>query len=185
MNSSADSRPVDLSDPALQWHSSATGLNLDSNCQAWLQAPGSLTQLLKQASAGEFRVEVLGEEWREIDLPGLRAEFGPLTPGHRFWSRRVLLLGKGQPWVQAHTLMPEHSLLSPLEQVLKLGNKPLGEFLFQHPDLLRSNHAIAHHSGQTWGRKGLYFLYGKPIMVAEFFLPALLSQSAPAITATA
>lgn len=156
-----------------------TDTGLDAAAKAWLTAPGSLTRLLKDSSAGQFRVEVQEEGQRNIDSAPLRAEFGPLAQQHSFWSRRVMLLGEEQPWVLAHTLLPAHSQLGPLAQVISLGSKPLGEFLFEHPQLQRSNLHFAHLQGRIWGRKSLFFLYGKPIMVAEFFLPALLARQVP------
>mgnify|MGYP003700851235 FL=1 len=145
----------------------------------WLAAPGSLTRLLKLASDNDFQVQVQAEAWEVIANSALRRQFGPLAPEHRFWSRRVILLGRGEPWVQAHTLMPEHSLMSPLKQVLDLGSRPLGEFLFEHPDLLRSQYEVAQHSARTWGRRSLFLLFEKPIMVAELFLPALMEHAVP------
>lgn len=73
----------------------------------------------------------------------------------------------------AHTLVPEHSLFSPLKQVLELNTKPLGEYLFSHPDLIRTGLDITSYKGDSWARRSLFFLHSKPVMVAEFFLPAL------------
>lgn len=184
MNSPGHQRLVDIADPRLQWTSIdalSTDSGLDHAARAWLTAPGSLTRLLKASSAGQFRVEVQEEGQRTVDSLELRAEFGPLAPDHGFWSRRVMLLGDEQPWVLAHTLLPAHSQLSPLAQVISLGSKPLGEFLFEHPQLHRGDMQVAHLQGRIWGRKSLFFLFGKPIMVAEFFLPALLSRDVPAL----
>lgn len=85
-------------------------------------------------------------------------------------------MGNDEPWVMAHTLVPEHSLLSPLRQVLELNTKPLGEYLFSHPDLIRTGMDIAAYKTNLWARRSLFFLYSKPVMVAEFFLPALLDE---------
>jgi chorismate--pyruvate lyase len=179
MNAGVPSRPVDIADPGLHWQAMDTALPEAGSAAQWLAAPGSLTRLLKLASNNNFQVQVQAEAWEEIANSELRQQFGPLAAEHRFWSRRVVLLGAGEPWVQAHTLMPEHSLMSPLKQVLELGSRPLGEFLFEHPDLLRSHYEVARHSARTWGRRSLFLLYQKPIMVAEFFLPALMEHAVP------
>ncbi len=91
------------------------------------------------------------------------------------WSRKVILSGNDLPWVLAHTLVPQVSLMSPLGQVKNLRNKPLGAFLFSHPGLSRSRLDIA-PVGEFWGRCSLFELYLRPILVAEFFLPALLDS---------
>lgn len=141
----------------------------------WLQDEGSLTKQLIALSAHHFQVKLVSEAWVNLGSEALRGQFGPVGQSHRFWSRKVLLLGKGEEWIAAHTLVPEHSFLSPLQQVVNLQTKPLGEFLFSHPELIRSEMVFTPTAGQGWGRRSLFFLYQKPVMVAEFFLPALLA----------
>lgn len=164
-----------LSNPELLWRSWAElESKPDSIWSDWLLAPGSLTQLLKEKSENQFEVRVTSEEWTSFSSTGLRGLFGPLDDSHRFWSRKVILRGKGEDWVMAHTLVPEHSLFSPLSKILKLKNKPLGEYLFSHPQLLRLSFELSAVADDCWGRRSLFFLHGKPIMVAEFFLPQLV-----------
>ena len=142
----------------------------------WLRDPGSLTQLLKARSNQQFSVQVLNEAWQS-QLPGqLRREFGPVAEDHEFWSRQVLLKGRGVPWVMAHTLIPKHSLQGKLQQLLELSNQPLGEFLFSQPGLIRAGLEITPAGESGWGRRSVFILHSKPIMVAEFFLPALLDD---------
>lgn len=76
----------------------------------------------------------------------------------------------------AHTLVPKHSLFSPLKEVLELNTRPLGEYLFSHPDLVRTGMEISPYRSGIWGRRSLFFLFNKPIMVAEFFLPQLIAR---------
>lgn len=140
----------------------------------WLCDSSSLTQLLIEKSKREFKVEVMAEEWVTVENDSVRSRFGPLPPAHKFWSRKVTLLGNGQPWVLAHTLVPEHSLLSPLKEVLELNEKPLGEYLFAHPDLIRGDMELTAFADNAWGRRSIFHLFRKPVMVAEFFLPALM-----------
>lgn len=167
----------DISDPALHWCDLETcDRRPGPGAEAWLRNEGSLTQLLIKQSAQRFRVEVVSEDWITIAATGLAVHFGPVARTQRFWSRKVVLLGNDEPWVAAHTLIPEHSLFSPLRQVLELNERPLGEYLFSHPQLLRAEMDFAPLPSQAWGRRSLFFLFQKPIMVAEFFLPALLDE---------
>lgn len=184
MNSSPVHPAVDVCEPGLSWTSAEQTKWPNPETASWLCGQGSLTQLLKRASADQFAVQVLDEHEQAMSNPVLRAEFGPVSDEHLFWSRKVVLHGKGQPWVLAHTLMPAHSELSELRQVRHLGNRPLGEFLFDHPELQRSHLHFtclpsATNAAGIWGRKSLFFLFGKPIMVAEFFLPELLQLPVP------
>lgn len=140
----------------------------------WLLDTGSLTQALRKKSDGDFSVRVLAEEWREFPRLGGEGLFGPVAKSHRYWSRQVVLLGRGIPWVSAHTLLPEHSLHSELKQVMELADRPLGEFLFSHPQLRRNRVQYSAVAEGCWGRRSLFYLFGKPILVAEFFLPSLI-----------
>lgn len=179
MNSPNLHASVDVGDPRLSWLTPEEVMWPDQSTEAWLCEQGSLTRLLKLVSGGRFSVQVLDEHSQPVRNAQLRAEFGPLAADHSFWSRQVVLYGNEEPWVLAHTLLPAHSELSELAQVRTLGSKPLGEFLFSHEELKRSHLHFTQLPSGIWGRKSLFFLFGKPIMVAEFFLPELLRHSLP------
>ena len=165
----------DISDSNLDWHSEGEHRAQPAGAwRRWLFDSSSLTKLLVKKSGGDFRVEVRAEEWVLLPDPAVRSCFGPLASDHRFWSRKVVLVGANTPWVLAHTLIPEVSLTGQLKRVLELNEKPLGEYLFSHPDLIRSGIDITPIAGDSWGRRSLFYLFEKPIMVAEFFLPAIL-----------
>ena len=165
----------DISDSNLNWHREGEHRSLPSEAwRRWLFDSSSLTKLLIRKSHGDFCVEVCKEEWLQLSNRDVRSCFGPLASDHRFWSRKVALVGDNTPWVLAHTLIPEFSLTGPLKRVLELNENPLGEFLFSHPDLIRSGIDITPITGDSWGRRSLFYLFEKPIMVAEFFLPAIL-----------
>ena len=166
---------ADISAADLDWHSEGQRESEPSEeWRRWLFDPGSLTQSLIEKSDGDFAVQLLSEQWQTVEEPRTRSCFGPLKEDHRFWSRKVLLRGGGEPWVLAHTLIPQYSLFSPLKRVLELNEKPLGEYLFSHPDLIRSGMDITPFAADSWGRRSLFYLFQKPVMVAEFFLPTIL-----------
>lgn len=168
-------RAFDIMDPALAW----TPLGDHSAQPApawldWLAEPGSLTARLKRLSGGQFRVDVLSETWIRCADPALLRQFGPLATGSRFWSRQVSLEGHGEPWVLAHTLIPEYALRSPLEELRHLAQRPLGEYLFGRAQVHRGSLEITAVEGDGWARRSVFYLHGQPLMVAESFLPALL-----------
>lgn len=139
----------------------------------WLCAPGSLTRRLCSLSQGDFSVQVLEEGWTRPHGPALQSCFSGPVLRQRMWSRKVLLIGNGQVWVAAHTLMPQSSLRGPLRSLIGINNKPLGAFLFQHRSLERQQFEVARRD-DCWARRSLFYLAGSPILVAECFLPALV-----------
>lgn len=167
-----DQLMVNLDDSSFDWQCPALVQNIAANTLTVLRDEASLTARLKKLSADKLTVEVIAENWVLLQNAGLRHQFGPVMDNHRFWSRHVVLRGAGKPWVLAHTLLPEHAAFSPLAAVMELQEAPLGEFLFQHDELRRMNLELAKSSDNLWGRRSLFSLYNKPIMVAEFFLPA-------------
>jgi chorismate--pyruvate lyase len=140
----------------------------------WLFDAGSLTERLKIFGGKSFGLTLLEEAWVSFDPLELRGKFGPVSIGHNFWSRKVCLSCFGKPVVMAHTLVPQHGLVGKLKEILTLKEKPLGEYLFQEKDLLRSTFEIINYENGLWGRRSLFFLHRKPVLVAEFFLPELL-----------
>ncbi|MEJ6525526.1 MAG: chorismate lyase, partial [OM182 bacterium] len=66
---------------------------MPANARDWLFDSGSLTARLKTLSEGKFAVEVVDESWLVFPELRFRSRFGPVAPEHRFWSRRVVLLG--------------------------------------------------------------------------------------------
>lgn len=152
---------------------------MPANARDWLFDSGSLTARLKTLSEGKFAVEVVDESWLILPELRFRSRFGPVAPEHRFWSRRVVLLGNGVPWIFANTLIPTHSLDGDLEQIIRLGTRPLGEYLFSQPELSRSEIEVKEIAEESWGRRSWFFLNAKPVLVAEYFLPSLLRQIPP------
>ena len=170
---------IDLLEEDLHWYDSAQQLSqLHPAAVAELKNPNSLTSRVKQFAAGSFQLHVHQENWRILPDLQLRQQFGPLANSHQCWSRQVSLWGKEQPWILAHSLMPAHAQLSQLGELLALGDKPLGGFLFDHPDLIRANLQFTCTESGLWGRRSVFFLFRKPILVAEFFTPAYLSIAA-------
>lgn len=149
----------------------------DPVLRSWLLDPGSLTLRLKQQSKGQFRVVVLEEGWVKRQLPALLQCFPPSVVRERMWSRRVLLQCGDTPWVAAHSLIPISSMEGELKRLRHLHNKPLGEFLFRNPELRREQLELT-RTDAIWGRRSLFHLYGKPLLVAEFFLPELFRDAA-------
>ena len=148
----------------------------------WLLDSGSLTQRLKLECKNSFKVQVIKHE---CEMPSDSEQNFLGQPAIEANIREVLLICDGKPRVFARSVLPLSSLEGPNKELLKLGERPLGEFLFTHPAMKRGPFEIAelpasqfnihldeHYNSETaWGRRSLFYLNNKPISVCEIFLP--------------
>ena len=154
----------------------------------WLLDPASLTRRIQSACPGCFRVEVLFQGWTRPQHNESR-ELGMRT-GNSGFVREVHLLCDGRPWVFARTVIPRTTLTGPRRYLTRLKSRPLGAVLFADPSMQRGPVEIARlspcdklypaairHLTQRpetiWGRRSLFRLGGKPLLVSEIFLPGI------------
>ncbi|WHI44909.1 chorismate--pyruvate lyase family protein [Microbulbifer sp. JMSA004] len=149
----------------------------------WLTYSDSLTAALKQQSGGDFYVRVLYQGWQPPRPEEVRA-LG-LNPSSRALIREVLLYGCGQPWVYARSVLPERSLQGKSRNLRSLDARPLGELLFSEPGIRRgeitlnllqkspgcADRELGDKDFEVWGRRSVFWLRDKPLLVAEAFLP--------------
>ena len=149
----------------------------------WLSDTGSLTQRLLDASDGKLSVQIIRQC---LDAPRLseRLALG-LAPRRLALIREVILLGDGEPWVYARSVLPMTTLTGPLRKLRRLDNRPLGALLFQSPSMTREPVEVACHNSANaklpvvlghidaplWGRRSVFRLNRKPLLVSEIFLP--------------
>ncbi len=157
----------------------------------WLLDRGSLTQRIIDACDKPFRVELRGQTWQRP----LQSESRllQLRKGSDALVRQVNLLCGERRWVYARTVIPRQTMQGDLRRLANLGNRPLGAFLFAYPGMqrlevevapLRSGdglyeQAVAGLSQQPeviWGRRSLFCLKHKPVLVYEVFLPTILGE---------
>ena len=145
----------------------------------------SLTARLIKKCPGRFRVEVLSVQ-RTTPTPDEIAALG-LRSRSQAIIRQVLLYCDGTPWVYARTIIPLTSLRGSLRSLTRLGNKPLGAVLFADKTMRRSAmeitalkpdhmcYAWTRHGGNQiiWGRRSVFWLQKKSLLVSEFFLPGV------------
>jgi chorismate--pyruvate lyase len=123
------------------------------------------------------------------DTPRLdEAQVLGMQPREMAIVRQVLLLCDGNPWVYARTVIPVTSLRGKLQRLAGLGTRPLGGVLFADPGMRRGivelaellpGHAVyaaaTGHMRQRpaaiWGRRSVFRMSGKPLLVSEIFLP--------------
>lgn len=167
-------------------HWTTSSLQVPRPWRPWLFDKGSLTARLQALSGGAFSVTCLHQDWGRP----LRSEARLLgIPMHqKALIREVLLLGNGVPWVYARSILPASTLTGPLKALRHLDNKPLGALLFKSPSMSRGAIEVAQLPRQNlpevavqkitadgpegyWGRRSVFKLYEKPLLVSEFFLP--------------
>jgi chorismate--pyruvate lyase len=151
----------------------------------WLLDSGSLTRRLQQASEGQLSVEVLSQSVRLPRLSERRAL--KLAPRKVALVREVLLFGRGVPWVYARSVIPMQTLTGRLRKLRHLDSRPLGALLFSDPTMSReplewaripadSSRALTPklpvYDQHIWGRRSVFKLSAKPLLVCEMFLPS-------------
>lgn len=136
-------------------------------------------------------MQVLEQKWARP----MRNE--SLALGVRRWNygliRQVKLLCDNEPWVFARTIIPKSTLTGKQRHLAYLGDKPLGAVLFADSSMKRSEVEIASivpgqqlfdmatsdlkkKPEKIWGRRSVFYLSGKPLLVSEIFLPTIKEQ---------
>lgn len=174
--------PVNL---VCQWQSK-TDSKLPKYLLSWLLEQQSLTARLKR-HCQSFHVEVLGQK---IEACQAQESNAAIKAGEQVLVREVLLYCDGKPQVFARSLLPLSTLTDEDKNLAELGTQPLGHILFNDPSLERKSlefSPLDQHSSVAqllkplslilvnndvmWGRRSLYYIHNKPLMVAEVFLP--------------
>lgn len=187
---SSNAPPVTAKLSPPRWLTPIKGHRLSAGCalRAWLEDTGSLTKKVREACDGHFSVEVrqqgsgkcLFDEAKLLDIT--RTRYAVI--------REVALRCDETPWVFARTIIPMKSLSGPARRLTMLGNKPLGAVLFADPSVHRGRTQYTHLTpGQElfesavvglaerpdslWGRRTLFYLADKPLLVNEIYLPGI------------
>ena len=140
----------------------------------WMADPDSLTLRLKRH--GHFRVQ-----------PGYHAIARPrfdeqrllgLSPRRAALIREVTLLLDDTPVVAARSVLPLSSLHGANRSLGHMGSRSLGLELYKRPVCQRDQvwarlGVPAPDLPVCWGRQSRFIKRGAPLLVAEYFLPAL------------
>lgn len=160
----------------------------------WLFDAGSLTRRVQRACPGRFEVRVERQDWGRPRLDECRAL--RLRLPRRALIREVHLLCDGQPWVFARTVLPLTTLRGRGQRLAHIGSRPLGAVLFADPHLRRGPvevtrvlpgerlftaavQGLRRAPAEIWGRRSVFWLDGKPLLVSEFFLPGIAGCGRP------
>ncbi|MGJ0429317.1 chorismate--pyruvate lyase family protein [Methylobacter sp.] len=161
---------------------------LPEDVQSWTYETGSLTQRLRDYYGSAVAVKVLQQQW---STPFLSERRLLKLPESRYsLIREVLLHADGKPLILARTIIPTRTLKAAKRSLSHLGSRPLGEVIFSYPKLNRLEMDVALTSpavwtqaaiaeagitGPVWGRRTVYAIRRRQMLVSEFFLPGALA----------
>lgn len=154
----------------------------------WLQSDGSLTARLEAKAGQPLRVvptfegyRLLTQEEKQRFSEVVKQTYQNkntihytklLTRPMMAWVRESLLYGDdSEPWVAAQSIFPLPSLKGEARRLKSLQGTPIGYVLFkrkpQHP-----SRRYIHLTPAGWQRQTGYVWHGRPLLIAETFLPA-------------
>jgi chorismate lyase len=157
-----------------QWQD-ACSMVLPRELAPWVLETASLTARLKR-HCKQFRLQLLQE--KRASLPVFLQH---LLPGSlSVQVREVILWCDDQPCVYAQSWLPEKTI-NTLQPLAELGERPLGDYIFQHQSLQRGRIEAAMlqlnlpqftTAASCLARRSVFQLEQQPLLVAEAFLPA-------------
>jgi chorismate lyase len=177
----------------LDWQNKESALKVitDKRAHPFLFNEGSLTQFIQQRCPGLFSVELISESWHQPLAD--EAELLSLENNENTFIRKSLLKCDNQILVYARTAIPEKTLSGKNQKLTELGEKPLGDVLFNDKTTYRSDIRYAKipvncelHKEATkgsditselWVRQSLIYIEQQPLLITEIFLPAILECS--------
>lgn len=169
--------PHVFSDAGLYWRP-LSRVRAPAAMSDWLADQGSLTRRLERF--GQFRVQPVTQG---VGQPtAAEAIMLGLPARRRALIREVLLLVENEPVVAARSVLPLTTLVGANRILGHMARRSLGTELFRRPRAIRlavwaamvPADRLPVKVGQAcWGRQSLFLKRGRPLLVAEVFLPAL------------
>ena len=131
-------------------------------------------------------MQVISQKWQKIDME--EASAMTLKKERAALVRQVFLCCGDEPLVYARTVIPASTIQGAQRLYANMGNRPLGAMLFADRTMQREDVQVAvlpasHKSNEftkyeepVWGRRSVFRVAGKPLLVSEYFLPGLLKR---------
>ena len=168
------------------WRHQLFNRSIPAHLSSWLFDASSLTARLISLCGKDFSVQVISQRWQTLDAEEARAM--SLNNVRSALVRQVLLCCGDKPLVYARTVIPATTIKGAQRRFANMGSRPLGAMLFADRTMRReavqvSLLAESHDANRyvkadavVWGRRSVFRVSGKPILVSEYFLPELLEQ---------
>ncbi len=163
----------------------------NQHIQQWLNTEGSLTAQLRSLDPS-LEVHILSEQ---LERPlANESQSLNMKPNELAWVRCVLLKGGGENWIYARTVIPHFSDTNPWAFLQTMGNKPLGEVLFQDKNIQRTpftfsrqaltiwpyltNHlSVNIHTKIGYARRSVFQQQQNSLLLTEVFLPCFFKDA--------
>ena len=168
-----------------------TGINtarIPTPLRECLLDTGSLTARLARYCKGNFNLRLQGQSWQrplpdETKILRLRGSSYALV-------REIYLQCDDVPWVYGRSIIPARTCTATERRLAFWGQRSLGNYLFSGRNTWRSKIEIArirpqdrlfHLAGKhmavgkthLWGRRSIFYIKNKPLLVVEIFLTDL------------
>ena len=140
----------------------------NTEIKSWLLEQGPITKRIK--SIAEFRLELIQDELSDAtddEILFLKIDSEEIR------IREVILYGNENPIVFARTIIPNTTIEKGIRELGKIGNKPLGDILFEKDIFSKEDIVFASFKDKEslfWGRKIKYTVKDQPFSVMEVFL---------------
>lgn len=150
----------------------------------WLFDASSLTARLIELCGKDFSVQVVSQQWQKMSSDEISAM--SLKNTHAALVRQVYLCCGNKPLVYARTVIPASTIQGAQRRYANMGSRPLGAMLFTDRTMRReavqiaklpefyAAHRYVEGGEPVWGRRSVFRVAGKPLLVSEYFLPDLL-----------
>jgi len=160
--------------------------SIQPSLMSWLFDASSLTARLIDLCGGNFSVRVISQQWQVLNAE--EASAMSLDGVRSALVRQVLLCCGDKPLVYARTVIPVTTIKGAQRRYANMGSRPLGAMLFADRTMRREDVQVAllpasHEANQfikvdepVWGRRSVFRVADKPLLVSEYFLPDLLKQ---------
>ena len=149
---------------------------------------GSLTTRLAGYCRGDFNLRLKGRSWQR-PLPEENQAL-ELRRGSYALVREIYLQCNDVPWVYGRSIIPEHTCTGTERRLAFWGQRSLGNYLFSGRNIKRGEIEIARiragdklfhlackdavGKSHLWGRRSIFYIKDKPLLVVEIFLTDLL-----------
>lgn len=128
----------------------------------WLTNRASLTERLRTFTHNKIVLHLLYDDW------------GMTDQNENAWIRRIEWRYYDEIWIAATTLIPEQSITENTNELTHIGERSIGDILFQDPTLTRSDFIFKKCGNNSWSRQSFFHFKQKPLFIIEHFYSAFL-----------
>ena len=161
----------------------------NKNLSAFLFENGSLSQLIQNRFRRKLHIDLINESWSTAMT--YEKKLLSLRNYEIIFARESYLSCNNKKLVYARTVIPRKTLKAQNHTLTRLGQKPLGEILFNNNKIFRKNikyakiplHNELHNKAKKhcniysdlYGRQSIFYVKNKPLLLIEVFLPDIMT----------